>query len=115
MTLRWEKTAADCRVGEYLAPMISHHFTYRQGRWATRDDSDYPRPYETTFQALYRLIQDLRDMLPEGRFWDRPRHRMNTSHGVYLTRRLLEAYLSAREFGMSCTCGDACRYPQEPR
>lgn len=115
MTLNWQVTAADCRVSEYLAPLVARHITYHgHGRWAIRTDTDYARPWENPGTVLNRLIHDLGDFLPEGKYWDRARYRMRSDQNIYLTRRALKDYLDARERGQNCACGDQCRYPADP-
>lgn len=113
MTLNWSQTAADCRVSEYLAPLVLQHFQLKKGHWSTVPTSGYPWKWERPTSSVTRLLFDLQEFLPAGKFWDRTRYRMGNTGSMNLVKANLVKYLMYREQGMSCTCGTVCRYPGE--
>lgn len=114
MTINWSKTAADCRLSEYLAPLVANHFTLTQGRWQKIESSQYHWKWERPTSGVTRLLFDLQQFLPKGSFWDRSRYRMGNTGSMNLVKAHLVKYLTYRAEGMSCTCGYTCRYPQAP-
>ena len=110
MTLKWNQTAHDCRVAEFMAPRVLQHFELLPNRkWRFREESTLFRPVGV-MGYLDDLIISLGRELPETKFWDRTRSRLITRHGTYQIRAEVTGYVAR---GMFCRCWGPCRFPAE--
>lgn len=111
MTLDFTKTAHDCQVVKFLAPLVAQHFTYTDRRWTAV--SDYTRPGEPAKWAVSRLICDLEEVLPPGKYWERTRRRLTKLQSIEDIRRTLQRLLQVRAAGLDCIqYRDTCPHPR---
>lgn len=115
MTLRWDRTASDCRVVDWITPYVETHFVRTNARtWEFVNTSPLPRNRAISY-AFDKFLRDITAFVPEGTFWDRTRHRMSTDHGRKQIRTFMARFLDDREtYGDTCLCGARCRLPEDP-